>query len=322
MRLQRRARGRAGGPNRTFHWSLRATSQVFTSQGTVCLNTPWILFHVFCLQPPQDHDDMCWARIHGDAPSSLPTFPVLGRHGTNDSPQKEQSYNCGTGREHQGALPTSMVLLGLHKAGYFVGAARTHPERRHTSWDTHSKRPFSLWAQLCFRVRMMLPQNTPGSLGKERDTRVSERTPVETSPRVAISGSIHRFRPSCPHPGSRRANTQTTSIGGPSEGLSLAQRNFREERPVGARGALRRARPLPWSRAEMETYQGGGFTIQIRVNSTHSQLSDGDLNLYSVRREKLLFLHLRPGGMLNDPHILVLIPSLWRLLYMVKSLHL
>ena len=37
----------------------------------------------------------------------------------------------------------------------------------------------------------------------------------------------------------------------------LAQRNFREERPVGARGALRRARPLTWSRAEMETYQVG-----------------------------------------------------------------
>lgn len=124
-----------------------------------------------------------------------------------------------------------------------------------------------------------------GSLGKERDTRVVRRTPVETSPRVAISGSIHRFLPSCPHPGSRRANTQTTSMGVFSVRVyPLAQRNFRK-RPVGAKGSAEESQASALVQGRDGNLPGGGFHNSDQSKFTHSQLSDGDLNLYSVRRK-------------------------------------
>ena len=153
-----------------------------------------------------------WRRAFLSPPTSL----CWDVHGTNDSHlKKEQSYNCGAGREHQETLPTSMVLLGLRQVWVFRGVqSRGHTSREtlHILRHTQQASPFHCGPH-CFRVNDAAPEH-PRAVWERKETPTwSERTPVETSPRVAISGSIHRFLPSCPHPGSRRANTQTTSIG-------------------------------------------------------------------------------------------------------------
>ena len=228
-----------------------------------------------------------WRRTFLSPPTSL----CWDVHGTNNSHlKKDRAITLVQPESTRRPSQPAWCCQDFVKFGCFVGceAEDTHPERGYKSWDTHSKRPLFTVGPIV-SVWMMLPQNTPGAAWERKETHVVRPDPLATSPRVAISGSIHSSLPFCPHAGSRRANTQTTSTGVFSEWGSIL---WHKET------SGRRGRWLPgerWGEPGLCLGPGlkwnsprSGFHDSDQRKSTHSQLSGGDLNLYSVRREKTL----------------------------------
>lgn len=233
---------------------------------------------------------MCWARIHGDAPSPLLPPPCAGMFMAQiiHTFKRNRAVTMVQPESNRRPSQPAWCCRDFIKFGYFVGckAEGTHPERRYTSWDTHSKRPLFIAGPIVY-VWMMLPQITPGAVWERKETHTwSERTPVETSPRVAISGSIHHFLPSGPHPGSWRANIQSTSIGIFSEwGFVLLHRETSGNRGQWVPGERWGEPGLCLGLGQRWKPTRSGFHNLDQSNFTHSQLSDGDL-VYTVWEEE------------------------------------
>lgn len=199
-----------------------------------------------------------WRRTFLSPPTSL----CWDVHGTNNSHlKKDRAITLVQPESTRRPSQPAWCCQDFVKFGCFVGceAEDTHPERGYKSWDTHSKRPLFTVGPIV-SVWMMLPQNTPGAAWERKEeTHVVRPDSFGNKPEGGhfwINTQLSALLSSPRVPKSKHSDHQHRRLLWVRL-YPLAQRNFREERPVAARGALRRARPLPWSRAEMEISQVG-----------------------------------------------------------------
>ena len=226
-----------------------------------------------------------WRRTFLSPPTSL----CWDVHGTNNSHlKKDRAITLVQPESTRRPSQPAWCCQDFVKFGCFVGceAEDTHPERGYKSWDTHSKRPLFTVGPIV-SVWMMLPQNTPGAAWERKETHVVRPDPLATSPRVAISGSIHSSLPFCPHAGSRRANTQTTSTGVFSEALSSGTKKPQGGEAGGCRGSAEESQASALGQGWNGNLPGRGSTIQIRGNP-HIHSFRVETLIYTVWEEKKL----------------------------------
>lgn len=148
----------------------------------------------------------------------------------------------------------------------------THPETPPASASPFHCRPH------CFRVNDAAPEY-PGAVWERKETPAwSERTPVATSPRVAISGSI----PLCSYlssprvPKSKHSDLYRRLL---SEEFILLHRETSGREASGCQGSAEESQASALVQGRDGNLPGGGFTIQIRVNS----------HIHSFQTETLIY---------------------------------